>query len=277
MTDETIGARIRLHRERAGLTQEELAGKAGLGVRTIRDLESGKVRRPRGPSLRDVDLGMTLSSLGEYAAAREHLGAAERTLGAVGDVRGRAQRAERAVDGPARGREPAAAVGSVRQALVLLEGIGDRRLVAVTRALVGWAELEAGDPGAALVTLRAALVEAEELHSPENEGISRCGLGEAHRRLGDRLQHGPSSTRPARLSGRPGWATGSAASSSGSAGWPPARVTGRSRGTTSSGRCSCWAPACPGPPSPGPSWPRSASRPRTWARRARRHRRGGRR
>ncbi len=76
MTDETIGARIRLHRERAGLTQEELAGKAGLGVRTIRDLESGKVRRPRGPSLRLFAgaLGVTIEDLLGMAAPRPRIG-----------------------------------------------------------------------------------------------------------------------------------------------------------------------------------------------------------
>ena len=52
MTDETVGARVRLRRERAGLTQQELADKAALSVRTIRNLESGHAKRPRGPSLR---------------------------------------------------------------------------------------------------------------------------------------------------------------------------------------------------------------------------------
>ena len=63
--DGTIGARVWGLRDRAGLTQEELAGKAGLGVRTIRDLESGRVVRPRGPSLRLLAsaLGVTTDEL----------------------------------------------------------------------------------------------------------------------------------------------------------------------------------------------------------------------
>lgn len=40
------------HRRRLGLTQEELAERAGLAVRTIRDLESGRVSRPRPATLR---------------------------------------------------------------------------------------------------------------------------------------------------------------------------------------------------------------------------------
>lgn len=68
MTDGTIGARVRVLRERAGLTQEELAGSAGLGVRTIRDLESGKVRRPRGPSLRMLAAALKVTTEGLLGA-----------------------------------------------------------------------------------------------------------------------------------------------------------------------------------------------------------------
>jgi tetratricopeptide (TPR) repeat protein len=40
------------YRRRALLTQEELADRSGLSVRTIRELEAGRVRRPRRESLR---------------------------------------------------------------------------------------------------------------------------------------------------------------------------------------------------------------------------------
>jgi transcriptional regulator with XRE-family HTH domain len=40
------------HRRRRGLTQEELAERSGLSVRAIRDVESGRVRRPRSSSVR---------------------------------------------------------------------------------------------------------------------------------------------------------------------------------------------------------------------------------
>src|SRR2546423_14326888 len=38
---------LRTRRRAAGLTQEELAAKAGVGVRTLRDLERGRVNRPQ--------------------------------------------------------------------------------------------------------------------------------------------------------------------------------------------------------------------------------------
>ncbi|BCJ46050.1 hypothetical protein GCM10010168_49980 [Actinoplanes ianthinogenes] len=40
------------HRRRLGLTQEELAARAGISVRTIRELEAGRVRMPRPASAR---------------------------------------------------------------------------------------------------------------------------------------------------------------------------------------------------------------------------------
>ncbi len=39
-------------RVQAGLSQEELADRAGLSVRTIRELEAGRVARPRKDSVR---------------------------------------------------------------------------------------------------------------------------------------------------------------------------------------------------------------------------------
>jgi predicted ATPase/DNA-binding XRE family transcriptional regulator len=44
--DASFGARLRRLREAAGLTQEELAGRAGLSAKNISDLERGKRRRP---------------------------------------------------------------------------------------------------------------------------------------------------------------------------------------------------------------------------------------
>jgi transcriptional regulator with XRE-family HTH domain len=47
-----FGVALRRHRERLVLTQEALAHQAGISVRTIRDLERGRVRRPRAVSVR---------------------------------------------------------------------------------------------------------------------------------------------------------------------------------------------------------------------------------
>ncbi len=41
-----FGRLLREHRRRALLSQERLAERAGLSVRTVRDLERGAVRRP---------------------------------------------------------------------------------------------------------------------------------------------------------------------------------------------------------------------------------------
>ena len=48
----STGAPLRQYRLCAGFTQNELSRRTGLSVRAIRDLESGRVRQPRGSSLR---------------------------------------------------------------------------------------------------------------------------------------------------------------------------------------------------------------------------------
>jgi DNA-binding SARP family transcriptional activator len=50
-TGESPGDMLRRLRRRAALTQEALAGRTGLSIRTMRDLESGRVHRPRQASL----------------------------------------------------------------------------------------------------------------------------------------------------------------------------------------------------------------------------------
>lgn len=47
-----VSALVRRLRRQAGLSQEELAHRSGLGLRTISYLESGRTRQPRGASLR---------------------------------------------------------------------------------------------------------------------------------------------------------------------------------------------------------------------------------
>jgi tetratricopeptide (TPR) repeat protein/transcriptional regulator with XRE-family HTH domain len=47
-----FGALVAANRQRLGLTQEDLADRTGLSVRTIRDIETGRVRVPRRASVR---------------------------------------------------------------------------------------------------------------------------------------------------------------------------------------------------------------------------------
>jgi transcriptional regulator with XRE-family HTH domain len=47
-----FGDIVRSHRQRLGLTQEELAGKAGIGLRTVRDIETARISRPRQVTVR---------------------------------------------------------------------------------------------------------------------------------------------------------------------------------------------------------------------------------
>src|SRR3954469_22555703 len=64
---------LRRHRLRAKLTQEELAARAAIGVRTVRDLERGRSSRPQRTT---VDL--LAQALGLYGRDREEFLAAAR-------------------------------------------------------------------------------------------------------------------------------------------------------------------------------------------------------
>jgi predicted ATPase len=72
-------------RVQAGLSQEELAERAGLSVRTIRELEAGRVARPRKDSVRLLSEGLGLrdGDAGRFLAAAGH--AAVRPVIAVAD------------------------------------------------------------------------------------------------------------------------------------------------------------------------------------------------
>ena len=59
--DETFGARLRKHREAAGLTQEELAEKAGLSVNAVGQLERGERKRPYPHTVRSLAGALGLS------------------------------------------------------------------------------------------------------------------------------------------------------------------------------------------------------------------------
>ncbi len=71
VTGSDFGRLLRAQRMQAGLTQERLAHHAGISVRTLRNLEGGRVRRPRGESMRLLAhaLGLAGAARAEFEAA----------------------------------------------------------------------------------------------------------------------------------------------------------------------------------------------------------------
>lgn len=83
-----FGARLRVARRLARLSQRELAERAGVSVRTIRDLESGRVRRPRAESVRRLAQVLRLDSLREPEAAHRDRADGDRLdIGVLGPLR----------------------------------------------------------------------------------------------------------------------------------------------------------------------------------------------
>ncbi|MFH8892661.1 helix-turn-helix domain-containing protein [Streptomyces sp. NPDC017949] len=76
-----VGALIRAHRLRIGLTQRELADLSTISVRAIRDLEQGKARRPRPDTVR---LMADALRLGQRARAALEAAAQQGRGGGVG-------------------------------------------------------------------------------------------------------------------------------------------------------------------------------------------------
>ncbi|MFI9005913.1 ATP-binding protein [Actinosynnema sp. NPDC053489] len=60
--DVEFGELLRRHRVAAGLSQERLAEVSGVATRTVRNLELGRVRRPRLPTARDLADGLGLTT-----------------------------------------------------------------------------------------------------------------------------------------------------------------------------------------------------------------------
>jgi DNA-binding XRE family transcriptional regulator len=99
-----FGRTLVVYRQRSGLTQQELAGKTGLSVRAIRDLESGRVRAPRQMSVR-----LLADAFGLQGSEREwfHLQAS----GAAGAARGSGLNGGRGAHAVAGGGTGAAVAG----------------------------------------------------------------------------------------------------------------------------------------------------------------------
>lgn len=66
---------LRSHRQRLGTTQRQLAASSMVSVRAIRDLENGRISRPRRDTVRLIAAGLGLSGQArtdfERAAAGE--------------------------------------------------------------------------------------------------------------------------------------------------------------------------------------------------------------
>jgi DNA-binding SARP family transcriptional activator len=83
-TGSRFGARVQAYRHQAGLTQLELAAKAGLSVGALRDIEQCRRHRPRSSSLAaltdalglDPEQGASLVAVGRELSASRHPGSA---------------------------------------------------------------------------------------------------------------------------------------------------------------------------------------------------------
>jgi predicted ATPase/transcriptional regulator with XRE-family HTH domain len=73
---------LHAHRRAAGMTQAELASRAGVGVRTVRDLERGRASRPQRTTveLLAAGLGLTGRQRAEFMALARGAGARSRTV-----------------------------------------------------------------------------------------------------------------------------------------------------------------------------------------------------
>ena len=73
--DPPFGTRLRRHREQAGLTQLDLAGRAGISLATVRDLEQGRSRSPRPSSMQALTVALGLGPADRTALMAAAVGA----------------------------------------------------------------------------------------------------------------------------------------------------------------------------------------------------------
>ena len=88
MTDRYFGDLLRQHRERAGLSQEELATAAGLSVRAVSDMERGRTSRPHGRSVRLLAEALKLPAAAQQSLIRAARNGAQYTGTAGGGIVG---------------------------------------------------------------------------------------------------------------------------------------------------------------------------------------------
>jgi tetratricopeptide (TPR) repeat protein/transcriptional regulator with XRE-family HTH domain len=82
-----FGRLVRSHRQRLGLTQQELADRAKLGARTIRNLEAGLIRSPRPVTVRLLAdaFGLTGQARDRFCEAAAGASSAPAQLGELGE------------------------------------------------------------------------------------------------------------------------------------------------------------------------------------------------
>ncbi|MGC9666175.1 ATP-binding protein [Planosporangium sp. 12N6] len=140
--DRMFSAQVRAYRQRQGMTQEELAARTGVSVRSIRNLEAGRVRHPRPGTVRLLADAFALHGADRDRFCRSALD--DTGQGHAGGSPGGA------VDtGPARGRPapaqlPADVAGFVGRTdhlrhLTKLRDDGDRPAAVVISAIAGTA------------------------------------------------------------------------------------------------------------------------------------------
>lgn len=194
--DTSLAHLLRGWRQRALLTQEQLARRTGLGVRTVRRLESDGLRRPRTDSVR-----LLADGLGLTADERHLLISAARTPpGPPGDP---SDTAESGVEADAQGgADVQAGIGAAGIEAGIEAGIGadvlreaERALAAYRRSgdrhgeagalnTVGWHHALLGDYETALVHCQESLSICESLGDPSGAARAWTSIGYAYHHLG---------------------------------------------------------------------------------------------
>lgn len=86
MTETDIGGLLRAHRRRTGMTQRQLAARAGVSPSVIRDLEQGRTRNPKRESVQAIATALELTEpdLATLYAAAEARQVARPDAAAIG-------------------------------------------------------------------------------------------------------------------------------------------------------------------------------------------------